>query len=240
MQEVDIFIPCFVDQVYPEVGFDMIKLIKKAGFSVNYNPKQTCCGQLAFNSGYWDEARNVAKKFIHDFSGENMIVGPSASCIGMIRNYYPKLFHNTPLFEKAKLLGSRTFELTDFLVNKIRFTNFGTKFQAKVTYHDACAALREYGIKNEPRILLKEALQHEIQEMQDSDVCCGFGGTFSVKHEPISTAMAQQKVENAIASGAEYITSTEASCLLHLDGYIRKHNLPVKTIHIASILANGL
>ena len=237
--EVDIFIPCFIDQVFPDTGMNMVKILEKAGVKVNYNPNQTCCGQMAFNSGYWENAKAMAKKFLKDFEGKNLIVAPSASCVGMVRNYYPELFDNTSYHIEVRNVKKRIYEFTDFMVNVLKVTDLGATCNAKITYHDACAALREYGIKNEPRELISKVKGIELIEMKDSDVCCGFGGTFSVKHENISTAMAGQKVDNALETGAEYIVSTEASCLMHIEGYINKHNKPIKTLHIADLLAMG-
>jgi L-lactate dehydrogenase complex protein LldE len=237
--EVDIFIPCFIDQLFPETGFNMVKLLERLDIQVNYNTNQTCCGQMAFNSGYWDEAQELGEKFIKDFSTGNKVVGPSASCISMVKNHYPKLFNNTSKHNELKELRSNIIEISDFLVNHLHITNFGAVFPHKVTIHDSCAAKREYGLTHEVRTLLANVKGIEIVEMPESDTCCGFGGTFSVKDEAISTAMGQQKVENAMSTGAEYIVSTESSCLLHIDAYIKKHNLPIKTIHIVDILASG-
>lgn len=238
--KVDLFIPCFIDQVYPQTGFNVIKILEKFDIEVEYNPKQTCCGQPSFNSGFWDETKEIAKKFLNDFPNDRPIVSPSASCTGFIKNYYPELFKDTNFFNDYERVNKNLFELTDFLVNYLKITNTGAEFQAKITYHDSCTALREYGIKDEPRILLNNVKGLEIIEMKESDTCCGFGGTFAVKNEPISTAMAEQKVNNALNTGAEYLVSTEASCLMHIEGYIKKHKLPIKTIHIADILASGL
>lgn len=238
--KVDLFIPCFIDQVYPQTGFNVIKILEKLDIEVEYNPKQTCCGQPSFNSGFWDETKEIAKKFLNDFPNDRPIVSPSASCTGFIKNYYPELFKDTNFFNDYERVNKNLFELTDFLVNYLKITNTGAEFQAKITYHDSCTALREYGIKDEPRILLNNVKGLEIIEMKESDTCCGFGGTFAVKNEPISTAMAEQKVNNALKTGAEYLVSTEASCLMHIEGYIKKHKLPIKTIHIADILASGL
>ncbi|NOY49134.1 MAG: (Fe-S)-binding protein [Chlorobi bacterium] len=240
IDEVDIFIPCFIDQVYPETAFNMVKLLEKAGLKVNYNPNQTCCGQMAFNGGFWDEAKKLGEKFIGDFNNDRYIVGPSASCIGYIRNNYDKLFHNTAYHIEYKQLQQNIFEITDFLVKVIKFTDFGSVFEHKITYHDSCAALREYKLKDQPRELLKKVKGLELVEMADTDVCCGFGGTFSVKYEPISTAMAEQKVHNALETGAEYIVSTDSSCLMHQYGYIKKHKLPLKVAHIVDVLASGI
>lgn len=236
---VDLFIPCFIDQLYPETGFNMVKILERCGVGVHYNPEQTCCGQMAFNNGYWDEAKAIGEKFIKDFPNDRPIVGPSASCVGYIRNYYPRLFHNTALHNEYKQVRKNIFEFTDFLVNVLKVKDVGATFPHIVTYHDSCAALREYGIKEEPRALLSNVRGLKLIEMKENEVCCGFGGTFAIKFEPISTAMAEQKVENALETGAEYIVSTDLSCLLHQEAYIKKQNLPIQVIHIADILAAG-
>jgi L-lactate dehydrogenase complex protein LldE len=236
---VDIFIPCFVDQIYPETGMNMVKLLERAGMKVNYNPNQTCCGQMAFNSGFWDEAKAMGTKFIKDFPNDRPVISPSASCTGFVRNYYDKLFFNTALHNEYKQLQKNMFEITDFLVNELQFTDFNAEFNHKITYHDSCAALREYGIKDEPRQLLSKVRGLELIEMKENEVCCGFGGTFSVKNEPISTAMAEQKVQFALETGAEYIVSTDSSCLMHQEAYIKNKKLPLKTTHIINVLANG-
>lgn len=238
--EVDIFIPCFIDQLYPQTGFNMVKVLEKAGVKVHYNINQTCCGQFAFNSGYWDEAKKMGVKFIQDFSSNRPIVGPSASCIGYIRNNFDELFHNSAYHNEYKQLQHNIYEVTDFLVNVVKVTDFGSVFEHKVTYHDSCAALREYGLNDEPRTLLKNVKGLELVEMEDRETCCGFGGTFSVKFEPISAAMAEQKVEHALDTGAEYIVSTDSSCLMQLDGYIKKHKLPLKVAHVMDVLASGI
>lgn len=235
-----IFIPCFIDQIMPDTGLNMVKVLKKAGVEVTYNPAQTCCGQIAFNDGFWEQAKHLGEKFIKDFIDYDYVVGPSASCIGMVRNYYPEMFYNSAWHNENKYLSKKIYELTDFLVNQIKHPNLGGRFQTRITFHDGCTALREYGIKEEPRILLSNVDGLDLVEMNESDVCCGFGGSFSVKHEAISTAMAETKVQNAIYTGAEYIVSTEASCLMHLDAYIKKHQLPIKTMHIADLLAKSI
>lgn len=235
--EVGIFIPCFIDQIFPQTGMNMVKVLEKTGVKVHYNPRQTCCGQMAFNGGYWEEARCVAEKFIRDFKAFSLVVGPSASCIGMVKNYYPGMFDNSALHNENRQLGQKIFEFTDFLVNVVKQTDLGASFHARATVHDSCAALREYGLGDEPRQLLSKVKGLEIIEMQDTDVCCGFGGTFAVKHEAIATAMAGQKIEHALATGAEYIISTEASCLMHLQGFISRNDIPLKVMHIADVLA---
>lgn len=237
--EIQLFIPCFIDQLYPETGFNTIKILEKAGCKVHYNPNQTCCGQPAFNSGYWDEAGKLAEKFLNDFNPEIPIVSPSASCTSFVIHHYHKLLTARPdLMSKLEEQKKHIYELSDFLVNILHVSNLGASFPHKVTYHDSCSALREYGIKAEPRELLGKVKGLEMSEMEECESCCGFGGTFAVKNPDISSAMAEKKVQNALASGAEYIISTEASCLMNINGYILKHKLPLKGIHLADVLAN--
>lgn len=234
---VQLFIPCFIDQLYPQTAFNMVKVLEKAGCTVQYNANQTCCGQPAFNAGFRDEAREVCTKFIKDFKGSDYIVAPSASCVGFVRNYYQTLFDNSSLHNTVKELGKRTFEFSEFLVNVLQIDNVGASFHARATYHDSCAGLRECRIKEEPRKLLSNVQGLELVEMNDVETCCGFGGTFAVKFEAISAGMADQKVTNARNTGASCIISTDLSCLMHLDGYIRHKGLPMQTMHIADVLA---
>ncbi|HUC83514.1 MAG TPA: (Fe-S)-binding protein, partial [Flavisolibacter sp.] len=152
---IQLFIPCFVDQLYPQSAFNMVTVLEKAGCDVAYNPKQTCCGQPAFNAGFWDESRDICKKFIKDFSGAEYIVAPSASCVGFVRNYYGKLFQDSAYQDDVKAVTDNIFEFSEFLVNKLGQTSFGAALHGKATYHDSCAGLRECKIKNEPRILLQ-------------------------------------------------------------------------------------
>jgi L-lactate dehydrogenase complex protein LldE len=236
---VQLFIPCFVDQIYPGTGFNMVKVLEKCGCVVDYNPDQTCCGQPAFNAGYWDEAKAVGHKFLKDFHGYDYIVSPSASCTGFVRNYYSKLFDNSASHNEMKLVQKNLFEFTEFLTKVLHVTDVGATLEGVATYHDSCAGLRECKIKSEPRTLLDHVQGLEIREMTDVETCCGFGGTFAVKYEPISSGMADQKINNALATGADYIISTDLSCLMHLAGYIEKRELNLKTMHIADVLASG-
>jgi len=236
---VQLFIPCFVDQLYPDTAFNMIKVLEKAGCSVTYNTSQTCCGQPAFNAGFWDDAKSVCNKFIQDFKGGEYIIAPSASCVGFVRNYYSKLFDNSSLHHETSDLGKRIYELSEFLVKVMQVKDLGATLNGKATYHDSCAGLRECKIKTEPRHLLSSVNGLEIIEMNDVETCCGFGGTFAVKFEAISVAMGEQKVENALATGAQYIISTDHSCLMHLQGYITQKGYSIKTLHLADVLASG-
>jgi L-lactate dehydrogenase complex protein LldE len=217
----------------------MVKVLEKAGCTVRYNSNQTCCGQPAFNAGFWGEAKDVCKKFINDFSGSDYIVAPSASCVGFVRNYYNKLFENASNQQEVKALAERTFEFSEFLIKILKVDDFGAVFEEKVTYHDSCAAFRECGLKQEPRQLLSKVKGLELIEMNESETCCGFGGTFAVKFEPISVAMADQKITNATATGAEYLISTDMSCLMHIDGCIQYQHKDLKVIHLADVLASG-
>ncbi len=236
---IDLFIPCFVDQIYPDTAFNMIKVLERLGCAVNYNPNQTCCGQPAFNAGFWDQCKEVGEKFIRDFSNDRYIVAPSASCVGMVKNYYPELFHNTALHNEYKQIQKNMYEFSDFVVNVLNVTDVGAKLDGVATYHDACSALRECKIKTEPRTLLSKVKGLQLKEMEDVEVCCGFGGTFSVKFESIAVGMAEQKIKHAEATQAEYIISTDLSCLMHLDGYMKKQNKTMKAMHIADVLASG-
>ena len=236
---VELFIPCFIDQLYPETAYNTVKVLEKAGCKVKYNAEQTCCGQPAFNAGYWDEAKAIGYKFLEDFSDNVVIVSPSASCTGMVKNYYNDLFTNTAVHNKCRSIQSHIIELSDFLVNVLNKDYFGAELEGKAVYHDSCAGLRECKIKAEPRALLEKVHGLELLDMPDTETCCGFGGTFAVKFEGISSAMAQQKVNNALAVGAEYIISTDTSCLMHLQAYIDKENLKIKTMHLADVLAHG-
>lgn len=236
---VQIFIPCFVDQMYPQSAFNMVKVLEKACCDVQYNTNQTCCGQPAFNAGFIDAAKDVASKFLKDFQGTDYIVAPSASCTGFVRNYYPKLFENSSQHNQVKEVGKRMYEFTEFLTDVLKITNYGAELKGKATYHDSCAALRECKIKEGPRELLKNVKGLELVEMDDNETCCGFGGTFAVKFGAISAAMADQKINHALATGAEYIISSDLSCLLHLESYIKGKGLNLKTMHIADVLASG-
>lgn len=237
---VDIFIPCFIDQIYPLAAQNMVKVLEKMGVEVHYNLEQTCCGQPAFNAGYWDHTKEVGKKFIRDFPNDRYIVSPSASCVGMVKNYYPELFHNSALHNEYKQVQKNIYEFSDFLVNVLTVSDVGATLNGVATYHDSCSALRELKIKDAPRKLLQAVRGLELREIPEIDVCCGFGGSFSVKFEPVAVAMGEQKVEQAIATGADYLISTDLSCLMHMDGYIKKNGSPLKIMHLADVLASGI
>ena len=235
--KVDLFIPCFMDQLYPDTAFNTVKILEKAGCTVHYNTNQTCCGQPAFNAGYHPEARAVCEKFIKDFTGAEVIVTPSASCAGFVKNYYKKLFKDSVFQRDINSITQSVYELSDFLVNKLFISDLGASFDATVTYHDSCAGLREYGIKKEPRLLLEKVKGLKLVEMKDVETCCGFGGTFAVKFESISLAMGDQKTANIEETAAEYVVSTDVSCLMHINGVMEHKGRNVKSLHLADVLA---
>jgi L-lactate dehydrogenase complex protein LldE len=236
---VQLFIPCFVDQLFPDTAFNMVKVLEKAGCTVSYNTSQTCCGQPAFNAGFWDESKSVCSKFLKDFSGKDYIVAPSASCVGFVRNYYGKLFENSSVHHDVVDVGNRLYEFSEFMINILKVDNVGATLNGTATYHDSCAGLRECHIKAEPRRLLSNVKGLQLSEMNDVETCCGFGGTFAVKFEPISVGMGEQKVDNALATDAQYIISTDLSCLMHLQGYIKNKGYSIQTMHLADVLASG-
>ncbi len=235
---VQLFIPCFIDQLFPQVGVDMVQVLRRLGVEISYNPAQTCCGQPAFNAGFWQESATIAQKWVKDMSADELIIAPSASCVGFARNQLPKLIgeENTDYQKSAEQVAARLWEFSEFIVERLKRVDLGAKLKGKAVYHDSCAALRECGIKAAPRKLLQAVKGLNLLEAADCEVCCGFGGSFAVKFEPISVAMAEQKVETALALGADYIISTDMSCLMHLDGYIQQRQYPLKVLHIANVL----
>lgn len=237
--KVQLFVPCFIDQLYPMVGLHTARLLEKAGCEVYYNANQTCCGQPAYNAGFMKEARQVSEKFLKDFSGEEIIVAPSGSCVGYVKSSFEEIFDNSSCHNDAKQITGRIYELSEFLVDVLKFTDFNASFNKKVTYHDACGALRECGIKKQPRELLSKVKDLELLENKECETCCGFGGTFSVKYEPISIGMAQTKIQSALAAGAECIISTDISCLMHIEGVIKHQQIALQTMHLADVLVQG-
>ena len=223
---IDLFVPCNIDQFYPDTAMNTVKVLEKAGVEVNYNPDQTCCGRFAFNAGYVEEAKKLGDKFLSEFVGDRPVVCPSASCVAFIRKRYPELFFNTANHLNVKKLEKNVFEFTEFLVDVLHCDDLGAEFPHKVTYHDSCSALRGLGIGKEARQLLSKVKGLELIEMKQTDMCCGGVG------------MASHKVRNALNTGAEFIVSTDMSCLMHQKSYIDANGLPIRVIHIADVLAN--
>jgi L-lactate dehydrogenase complex protein LldE len=235
---VTLFIPCFVDLMYPKVGISMVQILERLGHTVVCPHEVACCGQPAFNSGCWDEARTVATKTLEALKDAEVVVVASGSCGAMVKNFYPQLFAETPQHADACKLSQKTWEFSDFLVTKLGVTDLGASFPAKVTFHDGCHGLRELKIKQQPRQLLAHVRGLELVEMKE-EVCCGFGGTFAAKFPMISTAMGEVKCANAAETGAEYIVSNDSSCLMHIQGLLDRQGKAIKTIHLAEILARS-
>jgi L-lactate dehydrogenase complex protein LldE len=237
-KKVTLFVQCLVDGLYPEVGEAMVTIFNKLGISVNCPLDQTCCGQPAFNAGYRKAARVAGKRFIEIFEDSESIVCPSGSCVNMVKNHYPELFEDdVKWFERAVKVGQRTFELSQYIVDILKIEDVGACYHGKVTYHDSCHLLRGLGISEQPRRLIRNIKKAELVEMKDSDRCCGFGGTFSVKYPVISTAMVDDKIDNIIASGADTVTGCDVSCLMNIQGRLSRMGSSVKTLHIAQLLA---
>jgi len=235
---VGFFVTCLIDLMRPEIGFSAIKLIERAGFEVVVPPAQTCCGQPAYNSGERGIARDLAEKMLREFEQFDYVVVPSGSCGGMVRTHYGDLFGDDPeLMGRFARLRAKVYELTDFLVTVAKVELSPGEFAGPVTYHDSCAGLRELGVKSQPRTLLAQA-GVAVTEMKGCEHCCGFGGTFSVFDEVVSTKMGYDKVSDHAGAGAEYIVSADSSCLMHQRGCAERIGVPIKFIHIAQIL-NG-
>ncbi len=235
---VTLFIPCFMDALYPNVAMSLVKVLERLGHRVECPADITCCGQPAFNSGYWDEARSVAQPVLEKLHNAEAVVIPSGSCGAMLKVFYPQLFANSPQADAAKKLSAHVWEFSDFLVTKLGVTDLGATFAHKVTFHDGCHGLRELNVKRAPRALLAKVRGLELVEMAQAETCCGFGGTFSAKFPAISTAMGEVKCASALATKAEYIVSNDSSCLMQIQGLADKQKQPVKTIHLAEILAS--
>lgn len=234
---VSLFIPCFVDQLAPRVGLAVATVLERLGHTVEFRPAQTCCGQPAFNSGYWDEARTVARHALDVFAGAGAVVGPSGSCVAMLRVFYPQLFAGMPEETAALDLAGRTFEFSEFLVKKLGVTDVAARFPHRVTYHDGCHGLRELRVRDEPRALLRAVRDLELVECDEAESCCGFGGLFSVKFPMVSTAMAEVKAGSLARTECDYIVSSDPSCQLQLDGWLSKNDKRPRTIHLAEVLA---
>lgn len=238
IKRVSLFITCLGDQFFPNVGAAAVRVLERLGVEVDFNPAQTCCGQPAFNTGYTGEAREVAACTLDLFDDAEYVVAPSGSCTTMMRVFYPELFaDDAARLTKARSLASKLYEFSEFLVKVLGVEDVGATFPRRVAYHDSCHLLRELGIAEEPRRLLRAVRGLDLLEMQDSKLCCGFGGTFSVKFPEVSTAMGIDKLEAAANAGAEILTANDSGCLMHLAGLIHRRKLPLKTMHIAEILA---
>lgn len=239
--KVSLFIPCLTDQFFPESGMNMVKVLRRVGVDVEYESDQTCCGQPAFNSGYHEEARALAERFIDLFSDAEYIVAPSGSCTSMVKIFYGDLLSLSPSHEqRAKEMRSRTFEFTEFLVDVLKIEDVGAVLPARISFHDACHGLRELKIKSQPRRLLSNVKGLELIEMPNAEVCCGFGGTFAVKHANISSAMADEKIDSILAMPIDHVVSIDSSCLMQIQGMLCRKGSRITTRHIADVLAGNI
>jgi L-lactate dehydrogenase complex protein LldE len=216
----------------------MATVLDRLGLHVEYPEDQTCCGQPAFNSGYWRAARALAERFVTIFENAPVVVAPSGSCVAMVRKHYLELFrYETRWLQRAERLSTKVFEFSEFLVKVLGKTHLGSRFPHKVTYHDSCSVLRSIGVRDEPRALIRAVEGIDFIELEDADRCCGFGGTFAVKFADLSAVLLEDKVENIRKSGAEFVVGCEISCLMNIESAIRRQGIPTQTIHLAEVLA---
>jgi L-lactate dehydrogenase complex protein LldE len=233
---ITLFIPCFVDLFYPQVGISMVRILEKLGHTVKCPEAPACCGQPAFNTGYWDESRAVAEKVLDQLKDAEVVAIASGSCGAMIKVFFPDLFAGTKHEQTARELAPKCYEFSDFLVSKLGVTELGASFPHKVTFHDGCHSLRELHIHDAPRQLMGRVRGLQLVEMSQK-VCCGFGGTFAAKFPMISTAMGEVKCSLAAETRADYIVSNDSSCLMQIQGLLDRQGNSMKTIHLAEILA---
>jgi L-lactate dehydrogenase complex protein LldE len=237
-RRVALFATCLVDQFFPEVGLATLRVLERLGVRAEFPPGQTCCGQPFFNMGHREEARKVALHTLAVFEAYDAVVLPSGSCTSMVRVFAPDLFeHDDPVRARMEALGAKTFELSQFLVQQLGVTSVAAAFDGSVAYHDGCHCLRELRVRDEPRRLLSSVAGCRLVEMEGSDACCGFGGTFSVKFGEISSAMVADKVAAIEATGASCVVSTDSSCLMQIGGALRRRGSAVRALHLAQVLA---
>ncbi len=236
-----LFVTCLVDQFFPGAGRAAVEVLEHLGLAVTFPAAQTCCGQPAFNDGFRDEARRVARHFVDTFAGHEWVVAPSASCVAMVRELYGALLAADPVYgPAARALGQRTYELSEFLVNVLGVTDIGARYRARVTFHPSCHLLRGLHAAGCARALLQAVDGLELVPLPDEEQCCGFGGVFSVKFPHLSTAMMRDKLAAVQRTGADLLVSTDVSCLMHLAGGLARDGSPVRTVHAAELLARGL
>jgi L-lactate dehydrogenase complex protein LldE len=236
---VSLFVTCLADQVWPSAAVGAVRVLRRVGCAVEFDERQTCCGQPAFNTGYRPEARALARRFIEIFesSGADAIVSPSGSCTAMV-HHYEELFEDGAWRARARAVADRTHELSAFLVNRLGVEDVGATFAGRLTWHDACHGLRDLGLKNEPRRLLRHVRGVELVELPNAEACCGFGGTFSVKYPEISVSMLDEKVEAIERAGVDAVVSGDASCLMQIGGRLSRRGSSVRALHLADVLAS--
>ncbi|MGB3702955.1 MAG: (Fe-S)-binding protein [Anaerolineales bacterium] len=233
-----LFVTCIIDTLYPEVGEAVVRVLQRAGVSVEFPDDQTCCGQPAFNAGMRSEARKMAEHTIQVFEGNpGDIVIPSGSCAGMVKHGYQELFADDPAWlKRAQKLADRTYELTQYLVDVLDIDDLKSVFNEKIAYHPSCHLLRDVGIDEQPQLLLTNVQGAELVALPNRNECCGFGGLFSIEHPEISKEMLDRKIENFLSSGASVLVSCDAGCVAHISGGLHRQKLHQKVLHIAEIL----
>jgi len=236
--KVSLFITCLVDQLFPQVGVSMVEVLRRLGVEVDFPEAQTCCGQPAFNSGYRTEARELAERFINVFDDSEIVVAPSGSCTSMVKVFYADLFEDDATMRaRARRLAERTYEFTEFLVNVLKVEDVGAQFRGRVALHQSCHLLRELNVRSEPLRLLRAVRGIELVELERADACCGFGGLFAIKYPQISGSILQEKIDCIKRSGADVIVASDMGCLMHINGGLSRQRVPVRTMHIAELLA---
>ncbi|MGH9662804.1 MAG: (Fe-S)-binding protein [Bryobacteraceae bacterium] len=236
---VSLFVTCIVDQLFPKVGIAMADVLERAGCEVEFREAQTCCGQPAFNSGYRDSAREVALHFLDVFRDAEYIVVPSGSCCSMIGHHFADVLRgDSERLAEVHKLEPRVWEFSRFLLEVLGVEDVCARMETVATYHDSCHALRELGIKSGPRRLLANVRGLTLREMDTAEECCGFGGTFSVKFDEVSGGMARTKIASILKTGADTVVSIDSSCLMQLQGALLRAGAPVRTLHLAEVLAS--
>lgn len=238
--KVSMFVTCLSDAVFPRVGEAMVRLLARYGVKLDFPPSQTCCGQPAYNSGYWEEARTSAKTLLQAFDDSDFVISPSGSCTHMI-HHYPKLFENDPVWlPKAVALQEKSYEFAQFLVQVLEVTDVGAVFPHKVTYHPSCHGSRLLGVKDEPIALMEHVRGLELVPLPFAEDCCGFGGTFAVKMADISGAMVTEKVDHVKETDAEVLVGLDMACLMNIGGNLRHRGEKIRVMHLAELLEEGV
>ncbi|WP_406141916.1 (Fe-S)-binding protein [Streptomyces sp. NBC_01089] len=242
---VGLFVTCVNDALYPRTGIAVVKLLERLGVEVGFPAGQTCCGQPQFNTGYRRETEPLVRRFDREFAGYDYVVTPSGSCAAMIRDNYPRIgrkaaaeHRGSGLADAAARSVPKTYELTEFLVDVLGVVDVGAYFPHTVAYHPSCHGLRMLGLGDRPRRLLEAVRGLELRELEGAEECCGFGGTFAVKNPDVSAAMGEDKVRNAVSSGAGVLCGADNSCLMHIGGIMRRQDAPLRALHLAEILAS--
>jgi L-lactate dehydrogenase complex protein LldE len=233
IDRVGLFVTCLADTLFPEVGKATVTLLERLGLEVVFPPEQTCCGQMHLNSGYPDEARALARRFVEVFEPFDAVVSPSASCVALVCGHYPELLEGAD-----RGVAARTMELSRFLVDRLGVEDVGSNYVGTVTYHPTCHSLRHLRVGDAPLRLLRGVPGLELVELPEAEECCGFGGTFAVKNAEVSAAMLDEKLANVLSTGAGAVCACDASCLMHMGGGLRRRGASVRPLHLAEILAS--